>query len=61
MYQMLGLLVCSVAYVVILRLSNKYNIEYMKKNNLNETEYKLHMENKLKNYVPYEPIEYILI
>jgi hypothetical protein len=58
---MLGLLFCTAAYIFILKLSNKHKLEYMKKNNLNETEYKLHMENKLKSYVPYEPTEYILI
>lgn len=54
---MLGLIISVLAYLVVLKINQKYQDHYIMVHNMTTDEYNKQMNEKMKNYNPYEPNE----
>lgn len=51
---MFTFIACLLVYIALLKLNKRYQIKYMLIHNITDHEYNRMMEEKMKNYNPYE-------
>ena len=57
---MFSFIICLLAYLALLKLNKRYQEKYLLIRNITEEEYNSEISEKMKNYKPYEPLEFPL-
>ena len=57
---MFTFIICLLAYLALLKFNRRYQEKYLLVRNITEEEYNAEVMEKIKDYKPYEPLEFPL-